>query len=203
MRPISLRPHEARQLAEAGEVLVVRPVNPQPTMPKAGWDGVYADPYNHGPEWAFWLSDNRMTEPRTWACPLGPPGTKAWGREKHAQTMCEDRGWSESSPDGAWPIYAADDAEWDVDRWRSAAAMPRWASRFPSLVVASVRLCRLSGLDDDDRKLTRACRPGDPANPKLHLVDLVEFEEDWDRDNPKHPAASDPWVWAALLRMED
>jgi hypothetical protein len=32
VKPLTLRPHEARRLAEAGSMLIVRPVEPQPPM---------------------------------------------------------------------------------------------------------------------------------------------------------------------------
>lgn len=193
MRPINLRPHEARQLAATGRVLVVRPAKFIP------------DDY---PE----LFDDRSAKLfETHAeSPFPEPGAKVWGREAWWQNgywACDYwHGWQPSEVDNPDcgrrfdPPAPGYERHW---RKRSAATMPRWASRFPSLVVESRRFCRLSGLDDNDRKQTRVCRPDDPANPKLHLVDLVEFEEDWDLYNPKHPAASDPWIWAALLRRED
>jgi hypothetical protein len=48
--------------------MVVLLMEPQP---KTKPDGTYyADRYNKSENWAIWLPDNRMTEPRTWKEPF-------------------------------------------------------------------------------------------------------------------------------------
>lgn len=78
-RPILFSGEMVRAILEGRKTQTRRVVKPQPKT--EGLQGVYADLYNHGPEWAFWLPDNRMTEPRTWPCPHGTVGDRLWVRE--------------------------------------------------------------------------------------------------------------------------
>lgn len=77
-RPILFSSAMVRAILDGRKTMTRRVVKPQP---HGDSPGVYADLYNHGPEWAFWLPDNRMTETRTWPCPYGVPGNRLWVRE--------------------------------------------------------------------------------------------------------------------------
>lgn len=249
MKPINLRRDEARALAATGRVLAVRPVT-HGIIDKHGviWvrDG----------EGLAWLAIPPEVSGVDHLCPFPEPGAKVWGRESwmpwhkcsHEYDEWEpidrefltDRGLVDSrgfaSLSKARPECLIDSIQYratseSVGPWRSAATMPRWASRFPSLVVESRRFCRLSRLAGEDAWLAGSegrpdcphrwecgnehAWPGLGAHPdplsnaaggrpyRECSCAMEAHREAWDRDNPKHPAAGDPWVWAALLRRED
>lgn len=75
-RPILFSGPMVRAILEGRKTITRRVVKPQPTMPKDPVlaQGVYPDWYNKTDHMAFWLKDNRMTEPKTWKCPYGQPG---------------------------------------------------------------------------------------------------------------------------------
>jgi len=114
MKPLSLRPHEVRRLASAGEVMVVRVVKPQP--------GKYWTPSDLPPEELIKLS------------PFGSPGTRMWARERWAPLP------GAPAREGDAVLYdAKDGGEW---LYSSANSMPRWASRF-SIETVSVQCKRV------------------------------------------------------------
>ena len=76
---ILFTPENIRLIRDNRKVQTRRVITPQPKT--EGVSGVYGDLYNHGPEWAFWLPDNRMTEPRTWRCPQGSVGDRMYIKE--------------------------------------------------------------------------------------------------------------------------
>jgi hypothetical protein len=130
------------------------PILPQPTMPKdhAVAAGVYPDWYNHTDNLAFWLKDNRMTEPRTWKCPFGKPGDVLAVKEvwRPDWRYCEDDGYKlpmvRYRIDSSTRLPGDCDNKWWKDgslvlRWQSAGRMPLWASRL-HLRVLSVRAQR-------------------------------------------------------------
>ena len=94
-RPLLCTGSSVRAILEDRKTQTRRVFNPQPKT--EGVNGVYADKYNGGPEWAFWLPDNRITEERTWRCPHGVVGDRLWVRET----------WGEI-PETEGAIYRAD-----------------------------------------------------------------------------------------------
>jgi hypothetical protein len=242
MKPLTLKPHESRRLAEAGNALIVRPVEPQPPfIGTALFPAVTSiqlhtlDRYET--DWGFFDED------REYVCPFGKPGSETWGRETHW------RDWREpgvvvydATPElGEYrsngelvrsttlngrlvPREQARDAMlpkfWTK---RSPATMPKWASRFPRLIVATVRACRMSGLNNDEaraagiddwlchfdgraydnaeKQAIRHTKRLDPFSPSVSLLGV--FCAAWDRDYPKLPASADPWVFAVRVERRD
>lgn len=130
-------------------------------QPSGSAPGVYGDRYNHSAQWAFWLPDNRMTEPRTWACPYGDPGDRLWCRETHAQFSVGE-GLDRAVPQAvAYRATCDDDGGFDyangrgetmrlkVTKWTPAIHMPRWASRI-TLEVTGVRVERVQDISEED-----------------------------------------------------
>lgn len=134
-RSLCLRSHEARRLAECGEVVVVREVKPQP---EEGWASFGELPTCTCHPYGF--HDSQRHHP----CPLGPVGSPLVGKEAWAR-----------SPKGQ--IYRVDFDRGDgfgtavVDLatgetiplvWRSAVTMPISRSRFPNLIHAACEVKR-------------------------------------------------------------
>lgn len=149
-RPILFTGPMVRAILAGRKEQTRRPVKPQPAACSAE-PGCYADRYDGGPEWAFWLADNRMTEPRTWRCPYGAPGDRLWVRE----TMCV-------LPSTREEFYRADlqdGVEYEdgdgftfttaMVKCRSAIHMPRRASRL-ALEIESVRVERVQAISEED-----------------------------------------------------
>jgi len=155
-RALTLRPHEARRLAEHGRVLIVRELKPQPPDEPAiqalsgiGYS-VYAHEYDKtttgvwwltGPIWAF---RKLGFETQAFRCPFGPVGSESWGREGWAKAprgvvyrVDHDRG------DG-WGSEVVDLATGETTPlvWMSPSSMPRERSRFPRLVLAACEVKR-------------------------------------------------------------
>jgi len=147
--PILFSAPMIRAILAGAKTQTRRGVRPQPTMPTdaALAAGVYGDLYDRGPQWAFWLRDARMTEPRTWRCPFGAAGDLLWVRE----TWCGPT--VDEVKAGALPlwVYRATHGDEDglVERWRSPIFMPRRASRI-TLAVESVRVERVQAITDAD-----------------------------------------------------
>lgn len=202
--PILFSGAMVRAILDGRKTMTRRVVKPQPTVLSAG---VYADRYNGGPEWAFWLPDNRMTEPRTWPCPYGQPGDRLWVRETwavHSLPM-------EGQGTGYMLQWRADgatrEAAWDSGRvsqsgetgddvldccrrqrdrgWRPSIHMPRWASRL-TLTVTEIRVERLQAISEEDAR-------EEGCSGRQQFLDL------WDTDGIKSRRgcswADDPWVW--------
>ena len=152
-RAVCLRADEVRTLRDTGAVVVRRPVKPQPD-PES-----FVDQINEAPGW--WelallpggFEDGGCLPLRELRCPLGAPGDRLWGKEAYGRY----RGFGARVAADAPVLYRADldhcgqcpcmlDGEFVRvsirEPWRSAATMPRWASRFPRLVVASVAVER-------------------------------------------------------------
>lgn len=204
MTPINLRPHEARRLAEAGEVLAIRPSVHQPAS--VTQDGVVTFVTSpHGDSIAY-----PMEAVVHYYCPFGPPGSKAWGRETwqmHGLGYGKPASFARFLSREAFHYRADDDGRWKPywGGWRPATQMPIEASRFPSLVVASVRLCRLWSLTESEAVEAGSKCPVCMFPKRLGgaLSERQAYFNIWDvYHRREHPAAGDPWVWAALLRRE-
>lgn len=225
MRPITLRPHEARRLAETGRVVVIRAVEPQlPFDGKLDIVLTHLDKYD--------TDYGTFDEDREYKCPLGPPGSETWCRETwgYAEPIyCFESGYLDGFSEGDRPnqkdteYKALFKAEWEDggesadDRgfsWRSPATMPKWASRFPRVVHVGTRLCRLGGVTEEEAKgagYDDIFEPGDRpfrdsggnwayCPEHGYCFDLIDC---WNRDNPRHPAESGPWVWVSTIEKQE
>jgi hypothetical protein len=201
-----------RAILDGRKTQTRRPIKPQPKG-----RGDYWDLYDGGPEWALWLRDNRMSEPRTWCCPYGAPGDRLWVRETHAIVT------GHASDDYPKIHYKANMAEHDHDGlsvcptpngashyagpWRSSIHMFRWASRI-TLEVVSVRVERLQDITEEDARAEGitdggclSCGMPEPCGcsaPKpcardgfVGLWREIHGHDDWFRD---------PWVWVIEFR---
>jgi hypothetical protein len=197
-RPILFSGPMVRAILAGQKTQTRRPVKPQPLGDAAG---VYADRYNHGSDWAFWLPDNRMTEPRTWRCPYGAPGDRLWVRES----------WADGRriyPFDPFIFRAATDAydeeicrkEDDRFRWRPSIHLPRRAARLV-IDVTDVRVERLWDVSDAD-----ACAEGVMADwdgdPSV-AAPRGRFRALWERINGAFSWDPNPWVWVVTFRRVD
>lgn len=226
MKSLTLRPHEARRLAEAGRVVVIRAVEPQPPF-----DGAKEIPLDsldrYETDWGTYDED------REYKCPFGPPGTRLWGRETwspdhrdfypHFPIVYKSDGIPSDWEIEGGKVYSPEAKDWFPFQWRSPATMQKWASRFPDLVNAGSRLCRLHGVTVDemghaglteyvialdgrayDNFERAACKATKRINPAATCVSKAgEFHAMWDKDNPRHPAAGDPWVWVGVIEKQE
>jgi hypothetical protein len=220
--PILFSAPMVRAILDGRKTQTRRVVQPQPRTD--GVDGVYADKYNGGPAWAFWLPDNRMTEEQTWRCPYGVPCDRLWVRETWMTRATLDRmspeGIAEQADEAGFvrgfrcPIqYVADkhEANWGDDderdfgpwgRVRSSIHMPRWASRI-TLEIADVRVQRVQEITRDDA-LAEGVNLSRELFPTVNAPDkaLRLFPKLWDSINAKRGFGWDknPWVWAITFK---
>ena len=165
--PIIFSTDMVRAILSGHKTMTRRPVKPQPKC--EGLTGVYPDLYNKDPnQWAFWLPDNRMTEPRTWKPPY-QVGDVLWVRE----TWCRE--WKDLVGFTGEYLYKADGVEViHVDGlgkspWCPSVHMPREAARL-FLKVKSVQVERLQDITEED-----AQKEGIPACNKY----LLDHEWGW------------------------
>lgn len=217
-RPILFSGSMVRAILDGTKTQTRRIVKPQPT---GNAPGVYADLYNHGPQWAFWLPDNRMTEPRTWPCPFGVPGDRLWVRERTwERPERTPRMMREGADTWAPREYDADLDDGDREQfrewgWRSRPSihMPRAASRI-ILEVVSVRVERLQAITDEDAKaegvgslgmvvpMEATNLDGSISRGTAHIFNPVtKFAILWDRINGKRASwESNPYVWVVEFK---
>jgi hypothetical protein len=190
-RPILFSGEMVRAILDGSKTMTRMIVKPQPKG-----HGDYWDLYNHGPEWALWLNDNRMSEPKTWPCPFGAPGDRLWVRETWAA-------WYGAHDDYGRVHYRADGATHETDGrgicptpscevppdgivWHPSIHMPRWASRI-TLEVTSVRLERVRDITEADAIAEGFVSPGDFAATYAALYG----QDTWH---------SNPYVWVIEFR---
>lgn len=141
---ILFQPEMCRANIEGKKTMTRRIVKPQP---QGNIEGTYADLYNHEPNhWAFWLPDNRMTEPRIWKCPYGQIGDRIYQKETF---------WNDNTK----VFYKADDIiNWSRNtnpllnerlKWKSSIFMPKRYARFWAEIVniKVERVKDINGLD--------------------------------------------------------
>jgi hypothetical protein len=200
--PLICRASVVRAILEGRQTQDRRPVKPQPKT--EGLSGVYADLYNYGPEWAFWLPDNRMTEDRTWKAPW-QAGDHLWVRETWWDipdpTLKDLREGADTWPNVAYP--ATDEnplyTEWGW-RKRPSIHMPRWASRI-TLEVTGVRVEKVQDITEKGAKkegitpfIKSPCEPGDCWTDGKYRT---AFEYLWNQIYGWSPNAweRNDWVW--------
>lgn len=213
-KPINFNNLEVWAIIEGRKTQTRRIVKPQPNT--QGLKGVYADLYNKGPEWAFWLSDNRMTEPQTWKPDYqvgdrlwvqeqlrgdGQPGDRRvgiarYGADGEMVLPCTGCGnvWCNGSSDGCGLTRM--DVVWQWSRpVMPSIHMPRWASRI-TLEVTGVRVERVQNMNRGDAMAEGCPFPNmaKGANP-LHwyhdLWDSIHGPGAWERND---------WVWVYDLK---
>jgi hypothetical protein len=209
-KPILFRTEMVRALLDGRKTQTRRVIKPQPKTD--GLQGVYPDLYNHEPNrWAFWLPDNRMTEPRIWECPYGQVSDHLWVREtfKYTDFDLRDAGKLphrcevEYKLNGIrkWVLATTDTQIVIPDKWRPSIFMPRWASRI-TLEITGIKVQRIYEISPQDIEAE--------GIKQLHfttgvcLVSLPQFKLIWDSINgKKYPWSSNPWVWVIEFKKLD
>ena len=198
---ITLADHEARRLAEAGVLFLVRPVVPQPRPLEP--DGWVWEPFEY-------YDDAQMRERLLAAAnPLGIPGDvlvckERWGDIRDGDCL----GHTPFADKRKHIIYAADCSPGGYEdclreeagiKWRPAPTMPQWAVRHRPVV----REAGVMRLDD--------ITYGQCIDIGLDMS-AVEYEPGWDTTPPvrywnrrfrKYPWESNPWCWWARVERED
>ena len=239
MRPLTIRPHEARHLARHGRCTVIRAVEPQPAYPGIAKFSYETHPF--APSMFRGTPAEGLvvaTESKAWVyedwsgnivgdvgeCPLGPPGSETWCRETWQMSglgFGKPASFAKLLDRAAFHYRADDDGRWKSywGGWRPATQMPIEASRFPRVVHVGTRLCRLSGISNDEcrdhgiddwlckfdgraydiaeKAAIRHTKRFDPSVTCVTLRGVLCAA--WNRDNPRHPAESDPWVWVGQI----
>jgi hypothetical protein len=147
-------------------------------------------------------------------CPLGMPGDRLWGREKHV-LLDRDGWWDSTLPreairfDGNRNGVAYADNEHDADSercrkeqgysWRPSIHMPRRFSRI-TLEIVSVRVERLNEISDGDAVAEGISTVGNHETCYEGKY-RTRFAAAWDTIHRKrHPWSSNPWVWAITFK---
>lgn len=190
-----------RAIRDGRKTQTRRLLNPQPTNPSGD---VKPDLYNHEPNcWAFWLPDNRMTEPRTWS-PRYQPGKRYYVKETWCPAI--DGGkffYRVDAPDlrlidgDEFGVFRKDGSE--ASPWRSPMHMPRLAARYV-IEIDSANPQRLQDITEEDVRAegVYTWAEGD------HTCNVVEtyFAPRWNEVNGKRaPWASNPWVWRYTFHL--
>ena len=149
-RSIVLKPFEVRGILDGTITKLWRVVKPQPIE----HDGIIeCGPAIAGSMHALvaWLILNK--------CPLGPVGSKVWGKEAWHGSLIGEAGTSidykatcaqNTSEENPWESFTSDpDAyEWVAKHytktWASPVTMPRWASRI-TLTLEAVEVEKVNG----------------------------------------------------------
>jgi hypothetical protein len=217
MKPMIFSGPMVRAILKGRKTQTRRVMKPQPTMPSdpsvAG--GVYADWYNNGPDMAFWLADNRMTEARVWHPPYAV-GDRLWVRETFFEYVPDHNpgvhcvGYRADAPvDAVGPHMCRDAPSLTPIRWRPAIFMPRWASRL-TLEVTAVRAERLQEISEEDAVAEGAGNIGGAIIKSEEFGAYLpaasyQYGQLWDSLNAKrgHLWDSNPWVWVYGIRRAD
>lgn len=197
-RPILLHQSELRALRHGYMTQVRRPVYPQhlrhvtPEELLANPDQAAARSPFGGPGDQLWVRE-------TWRLWEGPSITAGLASDSEAEfdlltgrLVGRDPDWLRRRP----VEYYAE--TFDDPPWRSAAVMPRWASRY-QLAVDHVHVQRLHDMTLDDATAEGVCDLHPCPWPQLH-IDL--FRARWQTHFKKRAAWEDnPLVWAITFRV--
>lgn len=185
IRPFTLRDWEAKARPRA----LCRVMKPQPeddlepSELSLRYPGSYPCQYAEKHASVTQLQDG---EAYTWR-PAALPGDEVWYRETWRPMKLTDNGGhryaDEAIESECFIEYKADQpVQTRYDNWRSPATMPQWASR-RSAVVKSVRAVRAAEI-----------------SPEMG-VPMMNMVRQFNRDNPRTPYESNPWVW--VYEMEE
>lgn len=194
-RRLLLRAPEVRRLLDTGTLLVVRPVVPPPLagaetkesrVPPAGFR--IDSRFWVAETWQLWHSDQGLSD-------------GSWVTEADV--------WLGAIPDGAgrgplrspFSVAYLADSGGDEGPWRSAATMPRWASRL-TVRVESVEARRVWEITGAAVQATGGLEDGPSISSNPH--DLIRaFAREWDAHYAKKtPWSADPWCWLVNVTKE-
>lgn len=204
-----LHEHEIRRLA-LGPVLVVRPISPQPTVSDRGcpkWERADGKRIPGGPQRSAGGKLVSMTDLIGEFCPLGQPGEVRFVKERWRPVMESYRSYVEYADGTERALLGADadklanlklialhfpGARKDrhSDKWRSAASMPEWASRY-LVRIEEVRAVRCDTILRHEIAMSG--------------LDGPEFYKDWTRRYGKRYPWESSWAWVVrvVLNEED
>ena len=201
--PISFTQEMSRAAWDGRKTMTRRVIVPQP---KAESPEFYADLYAGGPEWAFWLPDRRMSEPRTWKCPYGVPGDKLWQKEPYrvVSNRSRQRLRVEYLHTGDRATVRLTDREWSLWQARKRPFAPT-PGRFMYRSLArhfyinrGVRVERVQDISAEDAVAEGIADPDvDAAQANFGVL--------WDSINARRPGCSwhdNPWAWCISFERE-
>jgi hypothetical protein len=172
---ITLADHEARRLAEAGTLLVVRPI--KSLFGSESWDAQFAYEGRDGPSLKAWAE----------ASPLGVPGDVLVCKEAWLFT-------------GLRTVYRATDPQWgEICEWNPASTMPRRAVRFRP-VVCEAGVMRIDDITYGQCIDMGLDMSGVEYEPGWDTAPLVRY---WNRRFRKYPWEDNPWCWFARVEREN
>lgn len=190
-RPILFSGVLIRTLLAGRKTQTRRPVALQPCENHLG---MYGDRYNKSAQWAFWMSDHRMLEPRTFPCPYSDIGDRLWVREAF-RVIRDDKGFglhyrADSQLARYWPNYDRGKVR-DIDAFALKHAntgktipsihMPAWASRI-TLEITDVRLQHLQDITEEDASAEGVLVPVTPERKILiDLMNPILEMEEWEK----------------------
>ncbi len=228
-RPVNLRDWQARAALAGRLSQIWVPVRAAPTCVIEVVPSLLV--YS-GDLWDFRRS---LDNPKAIRCPFGRAGDRLWGREAHAiEDLGEDgertvwrldraARWVEP---GASPFYLASDYE--PERWRSAATMPRRASRL-AFELLSVEVRQVHNATEADARACGVLPPesaeacpcqGQEEDPGPGHIEACPWRDvDYDpigaplldemaiRWNEQHKRlatwSKSPWAWKLGVRRTD
>ncbi len=202
-RPILFSGPMVRAILEGRKTVTRRVIKPQPYLEMDGEIINQGGPgeIQYGPEWIpVWPHGHRFAgRMLSWAqCPYGLPGDRLWVRETWREAMTEDgHRCCAYRADGSYQCGKRQPPDADrICNWRASIHMPRWASRI-TLEVVDTRPERLQDITEEDAKREGVVwvEKREPGQDKFEPCARESFEMLWDSINPKHPWASNPWVW--------
>jgi len=85
--------------------------------------------------------------------------------------------------------YWAPNNYWPEEEWHNPRTMPAWAARY-FILITDVRAERLQEITWQD-----CVKEGITAPDHAFELLIGNYQTLWDSINPKHPWASNPWVW--------
>lgn len=220
--PIIFSTDMVKAILEGRKTMTRRVIKPQPKT--EGLAGVYPDLYNHGPQWAFWLPDKRMTEPRTWKCPYGQVGDRLWVRETHYRWGRWVKNGFTKTGRQKWTFKAANkdvrycdnppglvlpNSQRDILGWfkRPSIFMPRWASR-TTLETTELRVERLQEITEADA-IAEGIKVIDNTADKIYSQpNYLDIHRDifiglWNKLNAKRGYGWDTncWCWVIGFKV--
>lgn len=231
MRPVNLWGYEVKAVRRAGQLVIKRPVRPQPwpnrpegILRLAHIEGDFCWPNPALPSVRrISNSVSKPGGPDDWVRDHSPwaEGELHWVREGHAiWKRPEVREGDQVFPAERGVYYLADlGAIPQVFKWKTPQQMPRWASRM-TVRVAGVRLHRLHEIDEEEAKLTGVEAGSKESQESINSTRYSVFgdqiydngywpersyleglELTWEELYPKFKWHKNPWVWSLNISL--
>lgn len=208
-RPIAFGGSMVRAILDGRKTQTRRPLKPQPEPhPTGRWSFIVGS--TDGSTGCFsWgvvdpsgsaFTDRGREHTTLFRCPYGRSGDRLWVRETWAHPYARPAG---TTGEAAGVVYRADGPEYlsPVARrhswgagcpWKSAALMPRWASRI-TLEITGVRVERLQEISTSDALAEGVTHStlNDPRVEYRWLWESIYGTGSWD---------ANPWCWVVEFR---